>query len=338
LASHSQTRNPSLGETRQQVEPARLRFARWLADERSPTTARAIVNRIWQAYFGQGLVGTAEDLGTQGDYPTHPELLDWLAVELMDHGWSRKHIHRLIVSSATYQQSSVATPALIEADPENKLLARGPRYRVDAELVRDIALATSGLLTPTVGGPSVYPPAPEFLFEPPASYGPKTWAYDTGRDKYRRAMYTFRFRSVPYPMLQNFDAPTGDFACVRRVRSNTPLQALTTLNEPLFLEAARALARKVVAEGGPDDVARLRYAVRNCLSREPDNDEMKVLADFLTAQKARFTKEGVDPWALLADENAPQLDPPAGVTPGDLAAWTATARIVLNLDETITKE
>jgi hypothetical protein len=318
--------------------PARLRFGHWLVDRRSSTTARAIVNRIWQAYFGAGLVGTAEDLGTQGDYPTHPELLDWLAVELMDNGWSLKHIHRLIVSSAAYQQSSVATPGLIAADPENKLLARGPRYRVDAELVRDIALATSGLLTRTIGGPSVYPPAPEFLFEPPASYGPKTWAYDTGRDKYRRAMYTFRFRSVPYPMLQNFDAPTGDFACVRRVRSNTPLQALTTLNEPLFLEAARALARKVVAEGGANDAARLRYAVRTCLAREPHADELKVLTEFLLAQKARFNKEGADPSALLADENAPRIETPAGLSTNDLAAWTATARVVLNLDETITKE
>jgi hypothetical protein len=268
--------------------PARLKFAHWLADRRSPTTARAVVNRIWQAYFGAGLVATAEDLGTQGDYPTHPELLDWLAVELMDHGWSLKHIHRLIVGSGTYQQSSAASADLLARDPANQLLARGPRFRVDAELVRDIALAASGLLTPTVGGPSVYPPAPEFLFQPPASYGPKTWAYDTGRDKYRRAMYTFRFRSVPYPMLQNFDAPTGDMACVRRVRSNTPLQALTTLNEPLFLESARALARKIVAEGGPDDAARLRYALRTCLSREPHADELQVLADFFAAQKARF--------------------------------------------------
>jgi hypothetical protein len=151
-------------------------------------------------------------------------------------------------------------------------------------------------------------------------------------------MYTFRFRSVPYPMLQNFDAPTGDFACVRRVRSNTPLQALTTLNEPLFLESARALARKVVAEGGTDEPARIRYAVRTCLAREPHADELMVLSNFLAAQKERFSKEGSDPWAILADEKAPKLDPPDGVSANDLAAWTATARIVLNLDETITKE
>ena len=223
---------------------SRLDFARWLADRRSPTTARSIVNRIWQAYFGTGLVATAEDLGSQGESPSHPELLDWLAVELMDHNWSLKHIQRLIVSSATYRQSSHVSPQMLERDPANRLQARGPRYRVDAENVRDVALAASGLLNPAVGGPSVFPPAPEFLFQPPASYGPKTWNVDTGPDRFRRALYTFRFRSVPYPMLQTFDAPIGEIACARRARSNTPLQALTTLNEPLFVECARALAVK----------------------------------------------------------------------------------------------
>ena len=196
-------------------EPARLRHVAGRSP--SPTTARSIVNRIWQAYFGTGLVATAEDLGTQGEPPSHPELLDWLAVELMDHNWSLKHIQRLIVNSATYRQSSHVTPQLLERDPANRLLARGPRYRVDAEIVRDVALAASGLLNPTVGGPSVFPPAPEFLFQPPASYGPKTWIVDTGPDRYRRALYTFRFRSVPYPMLQTFDAPIGEVACARRV-------------------------------------------------------------------------------------------------------------------------
>jgi hypothetical protein len=176
----------------------RLDFARWLADRRSPTTARSIVNRIWQSYFGTGLVSTAEDLGTQGEPPSHPELLDWLAVELMDHNWSLKHLHRLIVTSSTYQQASAVTPELLERDPANRLLARGARFRVDAEVVRDIALAASGLLYHKIGGPSVYPPAPEFLFKPPASYGDKTWIVDTGPNRYRRALYTFRFRSVPY--------------------------------------------------------------------------------------------------------------------------------------------
>ncbi len=324
--------------TAKEGEPNRLAFARWLADRRSPTTARAIVNRIWQAYFGVGLASTAEDLGTQGDPPTHPELLDWLAVELMDHGWSLKHIHRLITSSATYQQASEATPEQFAADPQNKLLARGARFRVDAESVRDLALAASGLLTDVVGGPSVYPPAPEFLFEPPTSYGPKPWHYDLGRDKYRRSLYTFRFRSVPYPALQAFDAPNGEFACVRRVRSNTPLQALTTLNESLFLECARALALKAVEEGGASDADRLHYAFERCVSRAPKERELKLLGDFLARQRERFAGDGVDPWTLLADEGQPHPDLPHDATATELAAWTATARVILNLDEAITRE
>jgi hypothetical protein len=329
-------------EDKSKATASRLDFARWLADRRSPTTARSIVNRIWQAYFGTGLVATAEDLGSQGDPPSHPELLDWLAVELMDHNWSLKHIQRLIVSSATYRQSSHVSPQLLERDPANRLLARGPRYRVDAENVRDVALAASGLLNPTVGGPSVFPPAPEFLFQPPASYGPKTWNVDTGPDRFRRALYTFRFRSVPYPMLQTFDAPIGEIACARRARSNTPLQALTTLNEPLFVECARALAVKLLIDGGATDGQRLAYAVRRCLSRDPKGDEQKVLSEFLDRQRQRFNHDGVDPWPLLAtDDKAKQKIAaaiPAGVTPGELAAWTAVARVVLNLDETITKE
>ncbi len=320
----------------------RLDFARWLADRRSPTTARSIVNRIWQAYFGTGLVATAEDLGTQGEPPSHPELLDWLAVEFMEHNWSLKHIHRLIVDSATYRQSSRVTPQLFERDPANRLLARGPRYRVDAELVRDVALSASGLLNLKIGGPSVFPPAPEFLFRPPASYGPKTWIVDTGPNRYRRGLYTFRFRSVPYPVLQNFDAPVGEVACARRARSNTPLQALTTLNEPLFVECARGLAAKILTEGGTTDAERLVYAVRRCLSRSPKEQEQKLLRNFLDRQRQRFAHGGADPWPLLAnDEKARQKLSavlPAGSTAADLAAWTAVARVILNLDETITKE
>jgi hypothetical protein len=323
-------------------KPTRLDFARWLADRRSPTTARSIVNRIWQAYFGTGLVVTAEDLGTQGEPPSHPELLDWLAVELMDHNWSLKHIHQLIVNSATYRQSSHVTPQMLERDPLNRLLARGPRYRVDAEIVRDVALGASGLLNPKIGGPSAFPPAPDFLFQPPASYGPKTWIVATGPDRYRRALYTFRFRSVPYPVLQIFDAPIGEVACARRARSNTPLQALTTLNEPLFLECARALAVRLLTDGGATDVDRLDYAVRRCLARDPKDQEQKVLHDFLNRQKQKFHRDGANPWQLLAkDDKSKQklsAELPAGTTPADLAAWTAVARVILNLDETITKE
>jgi hypothetical protein len=320
---------------------SRLDFARWLADRRSPTTARSIVNRIWQAYFGTGLSATAEDLGTQGEPPSHPALLDWLAVELMDHNWSLKHVHRLIVSSATYQQSSRVTSQLLARDPENRLLARGPRFRVDAEVVRDIALAVSGLLNPKIGGPSVYPPAPEFLFTPPASYGPKIWRTDTGPDRYRRALYTFRFRSVPYPALQNFDSPNGEFACARRPKSNTPLQALTTLNEPVFVECARAMAIGLLANGDESDSQRVASAVRRCLAREPDDSEIRVLQSFLDGQRKRFSS-GTDPWPLLSDDEKAKeklaAAMPGGASPADLAAWTALARVVLNLDETITKE
>ena len=320
----------------------RLDFAKWLVDRRSPTTARSIVNRIWQSYFGTGLVATSDDLGTQGDPPANRELLDWLAVELMDHDWSLKHIHRLIVDSATYRQSSKVSPKLLAIDPENRLLARGSRFRVDAEGVRDMALSASGLLNSAVGGPSVFPPAPEFLFKPPASYGPKTWVVSNGADRYRRALYTFRFRSVPYPVLQNFDAPIGEVACARRARSNTPVQALTTLNEPLFVDCARAMASKVINESEPTDSGRLMTAAKLCLSRDLQAGEAKVLLDFLNMQRQKFSLPGADPLKLLADDGKTKhenhTERMSSVGPAELAAWTATMRVILNLDETITRE
>jgi hypothetical protein len=318
--------------------PTRLTFARWLSGRDAPTTARSIVNRVWQAYFGTGIVATSEDLGTQSEAPSHPELLDWLAVELMDTGWSLKNLHRLIVTSATYRQASRATPELIARDPYNRLLARGGRFRVDAEVVRDIALAASGLLDSKIGGPSVCPPAPDFLFQPPTSYGPKVWAEAKGPERFRRALYTFRYRSVPYPMLEAFDAPNGDFACVRRTRSNTPLQALATLNEPIFLECARALAMRTLAEGGTTDSDRLVHAFRRCLARQPAAAESATLLDLLHRQIKRFEAPGAEPWALAAADPAKPPRLPDGVTPPQLAAWTAVARVLLNLDETITKE
>jgi hypothetical protein len=316
----------------------RLTFARWLVDRQAPTTARAIVNRIWQAYFGTGLVSTSDDLGSQCEPPSHPELLDWLAVELMDSGWKLKHLHRLIVGSATYRQSSRVTPELMTRDPYNRLLARGPRFRVDAEVVRDVALSASGLLNPRIGGASVHPPAPAFLFLPPASYGPKTWVEATGTDRYRRALYTFRYRSVPYPMLQTFDAPNGDFSCVRRSRSNTPLQALTLLNEPIFLESARALALAALKDGGATDAERLSFAFRRCLARCPDDAESRPLLDLLARETARFGGGALNPWDLTVDKPEEALRLPATATPAQFAAWTVVARVLLNLDETITKE
>jgi hypothetical protein len=318
--------------------PNRLTFAKWLVDRKSPTTARAAVNRIWQSYFGVGLVGTPEDFGKQSEAPSHPELLDWLAIELMDNGWSLKHVHRLIVNSATFRQTSRVTPEALQRDPFNRLLARGPRRRVDAEIVRDIALAASGLLNPKVGGPSVYPPAPAFLFDRPFSFGPKTWNEEKDEDRYRRAIYTFRFRSVPYPMLQVFDAPTGDFSCVRRASSNSPLQALVTLNEPLFIEAARALALKTLKEGGAGDEQRLIYAFRRALSRPPARQESAELLGLLNRQRERFVVGELNPWNFVTDDPDKPFPLPKGARMEDAAAWTVVTRALLNLDETITKE
>jgi len=297
-----------------------------------------LVNRIWQNYFGDGLVTTPEDFGRRCELPSHPELLDWLACEFMDSGWSIKHLQRLIVTSATYRQASHVTPALYAKDPYNHLLARGPRFRVEGEIVRDIALAASGLLNPAMGGRSIYPPAPEFLFQPPASYGPKTWTEDTGPERYRRSLYVFKFRSAPFPMLQTFDAPNGDFSCVRRLRSNTPLQALVSLNEPVFVECAQALARLTLAEGGQTDAARIAYAFRRALSRPPTADEQQELLSLLNREKERIGAGWVNSYELGTGKNVLPAQLPAGTTPMQLAAYTVVSRVLLNLDETITKE
>jgi Protein of unknown function (DUF1553)/Protein of unknown function (DUF1549)/Planctomycete cytochrome C len=316
----------------------RLTFANWLVDRKSPTTARSIVNRVWQSYFGTGIVATSENFGTQSDAPSHPELLDWLAVKFMDEGWSLKKLHRAIVTSATYRQASIATPDMLAKDPTNRLLERGPRFRVDAELVRDIALDASGLLNPEVGGPSVHPPAPDFLFLPPASYAKKSWIEDHGTERYRRALYTFRFRSTPYPVLQAFDAPNGDSACVRRARSNTPLQALATLNEPLFVESARALALRTLDHGGKTDAERLAYAFRLCVARNPTSEERGVLLAFLQKQEQRLATGWLSARDLTGFAVTDKTPLPADSTPNQWAAWTTLSRVLLNLDETVTKE
>jgi len=294
----------------------RLTFARWLVDRKAPTSARSIVNRVWQSYFGTGLVATSEDFGSQAESPSHPELLDWLAVDFMESGWSFKKLHRLIVTSSTYRQSSKLTAEAFARDPANRLLARGARFRVEGEIVRDIALAASGLMNPKVGGPSVCPPAPGQLFQPPVSYGPKVWKEETGENRFRRAIYTFRYRSVPYPALQAFDTPVGEASCVRRSRSNTPLQALTTLNEPLFVECAQALAGRTIAEGGSADDARIAFAFRRCTGRLPSEKEKTLLLQFLGRRREKQ----------------------AGAKDEEQSVWTAVSRVLLNLDETITKE
>ncbi|EDY22113.1 protein of unknown function DUF1549 [Chthoniobacter flavus Ellin428] len=317
--------------------PTRLSLAHWLVDRRAPTTARVMVNRIWQSYFGIGIVATPEDFGTQGEAPSHPELLDYLACEFMDHGWSIKYLQRLIVNSATYRQNSKVTPELYQRDQYNRLLARGPRFRVDGEIVRDIQLSVSGLLNPEMGGMPTMPPAPLFLFQPPASYAPFPWVEAVGPERYRRAVYTWRRRSTPYPMLQTFDAPDGNTVCARRSRSNTPLQALTTLNETVAIEAARAFARHVLEEGGKSDAERIDYAYRRALSREPNAAEREEILSLLTKQQQRIAEGWIDPWELATGQRErPAV--PAGTTPAQLAAYTVVSRVLLNLDEAITKE
>ncbi len=299
------------------ADGSRLTLAQWLVDKKSPTTARSFVNRLWQSYFGIGLLESSEDFGTRAELPSHPELLDWLAVEFMQPEasaampWSIKHIQRLIVNSATYRQSSRITPDHYARDPYNRLLARGPRFRVEGEIVRDIALASSGLLNSEIGGPTIFPPAPEFLFQPPASYGPKEWPLSTGVDRYRRSLYIFRYRSVPYPVLQTFDAPTGDFSCVRRLRSNTPLQALASLNEITFMECAQALAQKTLIEGGKSDADKINFAFRRAVSRPPTERERKELLGLLKKQQ-NYLKDG---WVNSLELATGKTSPPEKLHP-----------------------
>jgi hypothetical protein len=315
----------------------RLGLAQWLVDKNNPLTARVIVNRVWQQYFGQGLVATPEDFGTRCDLPSHPELLDWLAVEFREKGGSLKHIHRLIVNSAVYRQSSKSAPPMSErlrqADPNNRLLARFPRLRVEAEIVRDIALGASGLLSLKIGGPSVFPPIPDGAMA--VSFRSRSqWETSKGEDGYRRGIYTFWKRSAPYPALSFFDAPNADMSCTRRIRSNTPLQALTTLNDAVFMEAAQALALRVWKEGGAGDRSKITYAFRLCTGRAPDEFESNRLLILLERQRLRF--KGQTSAAVYV--SAPDLNNlPPDIDLHELAPWTIVARALLNLDETITR-
>ncbi len=316
----------TLGGTRPATAPgSRLDFARWLVSPENPLTARVTVNREWAAFFGRGIVKTLGDFGFQGDAPTHPELLDWLAAEFMHDGWSLKHLHKLIVTSATYRQTSRGTPELLARDPENKLLARGPRFRMEVEMIRDSALRASGLLSEKMGGPSVRPPQPDGVME--TAYGNAKWTADTGEDRYRRSLYTFAKRTAPFALYNNFDAPTGEACLARREVSNTPLQALALLNDVVFLEAARALGGKLAAEDGSVE-DRVRTAFRRCLTRPPTAGELDLLAKFFTTQKDRFTRGELDAKALAGDDSG---------NVNERAAWIALARALLNIDEVVTK-
>ncbi|MBI1914975.1 MAG: PSD1 domain-containing protein [Planctomycetes bacterium] len=311
-------------------KPNRLDLAKWIVDPKNPLTARVTVNRFWQRYFGLGLVETENDFGTQGTPPTHPELLDWLSDEFVARKWSMKAMHRLIVTSATYRQSSRHRPELANADPRNRLLARQNRLRLDAEIVRDNALAASGLLTAKIGGASVYPPQPEGVYA--FTQIDKAWKPDTGPDRYRRGLYTYFWRSAPHPGLMAFDAPEANTTCTRRNRSNTPLQALTLLNDEAFVEFARGLALRGLKEC-PDDALRLRHLFRLCLAREPSAREQQRLEQFLARQVAALEKAPAGEVARLVP---PVL--PKNVKPRCAAAWTMLARVLLNLDEFITRE
>jgi mono/diheme cytochrome c family protein len=315
---------------------SRLGFARWLVSPQSSLAARVAVNQAWQALFGMGLVETSDDFGTRAPPPEHLELLDWLAVDFMEHGWSRKRLLRQIVTSATYRQSSAAMPELLERDPRNRLLARGPRFRADAEVVRDIALAVSGLLANRLGGPPVYPPIPENVLKYNYTV-PGYWVAATGPDRYRRSLYLFRKRSMPDPALSSFDSPNGDVACANRVRSNTPLAALTGWNEPVFVEASRALGLRILREGGSDDARRVDYAFRLCTSRPPAPAEQEALMSLLRQNRMRLAEGWLDPREITSGTVGTLPSLPERITPQDAAAWTLAARVLLNLDETITK-
>jgi len=308
----------------------RLDLARWLVDPQNPLTARVTANRIWQRFFGIGLVETENDFGSQGARPTHPRLLDWLATELIRRRWSLKSLQRVIVTSATYRQASHHRSDLAGSDPGNRWLARQSRLRLEAESIRDVFLASSGLLFNRMGGPPVHPPQPPGIYV--LTQQKKPWPEDKGPDRYRRAIYTYFWRSSPDPFMSTFDAPKANTSCTRRTRSNTPLQALTLSNDRGFFEIAQGLAARVLRESSADDRRRINYAFRLCLARTATDQEQHRIAEFLQAQREHFAKHPAQ-----ARQVAPPVFPQHVPLP-DAAAWSATARVLMNLDEFITRE
>ncbi len=309
-------------------QPDRLALAKWLIDDNNPLTARVLANRYWDTIFGNGLVRTSEEFGSQGDLPTHPELLDWLATEVVRLKWDTKALLKLIVTSATYRQSSKVTPELLDRDPENYLLARGPRFRLSAEMIRDQALAISGLLSPKMYGPPVKPFQPNLGVS--AAFGSGIdWQASAGEDKFRRGMYTTWRRSNPYPSMSAFDAPNREVCTIRRARTNTPLQALVTLNDPVYIEAAQALAR-TMAKSGTSPADHIRAGFLQCVSRQPTDSELANLTKLFNSARERFAKD-VEKASKLATNPLGPL--PEGADPVELAAWTVVGNVLLNLDE-----
>jgi hypothetical protein len=316
----------------------RLTLAKWLVDPAHPLTSRVAANRFWQIYFGTGIVKTQEDFGVQGEPPVHPELLDWLATEFIRTGWDIRAMQRLIVTSATYRQSSKVTPALLDKDPENRLLARGPRFRLPAEMIRDTALAASGLLNGEIGGPSVLPYQPKGLWEEMAfgeGFSAQSYEQSHGKDLYRRGMYTFWKRTVPPAALATFDAPDREKCTVRRAQTNTPLQALVLLNDTAYVEAARALAQRVLLEIPKDDNRRIEYAFRLATARKPAGSEKGVLRQLLKGRLKEYQQDRPAALKLLAIGESPR---DKRLDAAEHAAWTTVASAILNLDETITKQ
>ena len=311
----------------------RLGVVQWLMSPENPLTARVTANRLWAQLFGVGLVETEEDFGTQGSLPSHPELLDWLAVDLRDHGWDLKRFLKTVVMSATYQQSSRVTPEQLQKDPRNRLLSRAPRRRLDAEIIRDQALAVSGMLSHKVGGPSVYPPQPDGLWRV-AFDGMRAYPTSKGEDRYRRGLYTVWRRTIPYPSMTTFDAPSRESCTFRRLPTNTPLQAYVTLNDPVYVEAAQALARRLMAEGGTTVEARIRFGLKLVLARPAAPAQVAELEKLFESELAHYRGQEADA-AKLATEPLGPL--PEGLNPAEAAAWTVVANVLLNLDGVLTK-
>jgi hypothetical protein len=310
-----------------------LDLANWLVDRRHPLTARVFVNRLWKLFFGAGLARGLDDLGAQGEPPTHPELLDWLAVEFMDSGWDIKHLVRMIVASNAYQQSSVPSAELVERDPQNRLYARQSRWRLEAEFIRDVALAASGLLTPQIGGPSVKPYQPEGYWEF-LNFPKRKWVADQGAKQYRRGLYTHWQRTFLHPSLLAFDASTREECAAQRAVSNTPKAALALLNDPSFVEAAKALAARALHEGGATDQQRIAWTWREATSRLPNANEIELLGALLADARSAYEAHPESVALVLAVGQTP---PAADLPPTEQASWTAVARAVLNLSEAITR-